>query len=232
MTQIRVENLTAYYEKNAVFENLNFTVEQGDYLVILGENGSGKTTLMRYLLGLGIRFTGKISYNGFSRRQIGWLPQRTETQKDFPADVSEVVLSGFSGKGTLGIRYRKESRKQAAAYLKALGLSDLKNRSFRELSGGQQQRVLLCRALCAADRVLLLDEPVAGLDAPSQNELYETIRQLHRQGMTILMISHEIDRALQDATRVLHLGKEDFFFGSSEEYRESDFQSRTKEEGS
>lgn len=223
MNQITVEDLTAFYEKTAVFEHLNFTVESGDFLCILGENGSGKTTLMRCLLGLGIRYTGKIVCNGFSRRQIGWLPQRTEAQKDFPADVREVVLSGFGGKGVFGFGYTRTAHKTAADRMELLGISDLANRSFRELSGGQQQRVLLCRALCAADRVLLLDEPMAGLDLTAQKELYDTVDRLHKQGMTIMMISHEVDRVLSHAKRVLHLGKDGFFFGSPAEYRESGY---------
>lgn len=230
MSILAVENLTAYYEKHTVFENLNFSVEEGDFLCILGENGSGKTTLMRCLLGLGVRSLGTVSYGGFDRRKIGWLPQRNEAQKDFPADVWEVVLSGFAHKGFFGLFHTKADKKAAARQMELLGISELKYASFRELSGGQQQRVLLCRALCAAEKVLLLDEPMAGLDHTAQKELYEAVDRLRCEGMTVIMISHEVERALSHANRVLHLDREENFFGSVEEYRQSRFYHAQKEE--
>lgn len=229
MSILTVKNLTAYYEKNTVFKNLNFEVEAGDFLCILGENGSGKTTLMRTLLGLGVRFHGEVTYSGTDRRQIGWLPQRTEAQKDFPADVWEVVLSGFAHKGVFGLWHKRSDKKTAAQFMETFGISDLKYASFRELSGGQQQRVLLCRALCSAESVLLLDEPMAGLDTLAQKELYEAIDRLKNEGMTVMMISHEIDRALSRANKVLHLDREETFFGTVEEYRNSRFYQAQKE---
>ena len=147
---LEVKNLSAFYESKKVFENLEFTVQEGDYLCIVGDNGSGKTTLMKVLLGLGIKHTGSVKLSGFSRSEIGWLPQKTQHQNDFPASVKEVVLSGFAGRGFFGIGYTKSQKAKAVENMKLMGIYDIAEKSFSELSGGQQQKVLLCRALCAA----------------------------------------------------------------------------------
>lgn len=221
MPLIKVENLSYSFENQTVFSGLSFEVEEGDYLCIFGANGSGKTTLMRCLTGGLSHYGGKIEFNGINRNNIGWLPQRTETQNDFPASVLEVVLSGFSGKGLFGLRYNKEKRRIALKNMEKLELTELKNRSFRELSGGQQQRVLLCRALCAADRVLLLDEPMASLDNDTQNELYTHIKRLHKEGMTIIMISHDFDRATKECTKILKILNDDYFYYKADEVIEN-----------
>lgn len=221
MNLINVDKLSVSFDGRQVFKDLSFDVAHGDYLCILGENGSGKTTLMRCLIGSDVRHGGRISYNGFKKRDIGWLPQRTDTKRDFPASVQEIVMSGFSGKGFFGLRYTAENRRTAQKNMELLELTELKNRSFRELSGGQQQRTLLCRALCAADRVLLLDEPVTGLDTAAQSEFYSLLRKLHNNGMTVIMISHDVERAMQEATHILHISDDGYFFGTSEEYRQT-----------
>lgn len=220
MNIINVKNLSAYYENRKVFENLNFTVQDGDYLCIVGENGSGKTTLMKTLLGINIKHTGTIEFNGFTKKEIGWLPQRTQHQKDFPASVKEVVMSGFAGKGFLGLRYNKSQKEQAGQNMKLLDIADLSEKSFGELSGGQQQKVLLCRALCAAKKVLLLDEPVTSLDKTAAEEMYELIKKLNDSGLAVIMISHDITRVASEAKHILSLGENAFFFGSEYEYRE------------
>ena len=165
MSLISCENLAFAYEGMTVLQNVNFTVGQGDYLCIIGENGAGKSTLMKGLLGLKKPSAGSVTFgDGLRAREIGYLPQQTPVQKDFPASVQEVVLSGcLSG---MGLRpfYGKEEREKAARNIEALEITDLKDRCYRDLSGGQQQRVLLARALCATKKVILLDEPVAGLD--------------------------------------------------------------------
>lgn len=218
MSIIDVKNLSAYYENRKVFENVSFSVAEGDYLCIIGENGSGKTTLMKTLLGFDIKHTGTVNFNGFTKREIGWLPQKTQHQKDFPASVWEVVLSGFAGRGFLGAFYGKETKKTAQKNMELLGVSDIAECSFSELSGGQQQKVLLCRALCAAKKVLLLDEPVTGLDAASGEEMYSLIKKLNRSGMAIIMISHDIGRAVGEAKHILSLSEGGFFFGTDGEY--------------
>lgn len=219
MSLITIENLSSFYEGKKVFENLNFTVEEGDYLCILGENGSGKTTLMKTVLGFDIKHTGTIIFKGFSNREIGWLPQRTQHQKDFPASVSEVIMSGFAGRGFFGARYSKLQKQQAAYNMKLLGLESIAEKSFSELSGGQQQKVLLCRALCAAKRVLLLDEPVTSLDESAAEEMYDIIKKLNDNGMAVIMISHDIIHAVNRSKHILRLSNDGFFFGTKEEYQ-------------
>ena len=177
MSLIEVKNLSAFYENRKVFENVAFTVEKGDYLCIIGENGSGKTTLMKTVLGMKIKHTGHIEFKGFTKREIGWLPQKTQTQKDFPASVKEVVMSGFAGRGILGINYNKALKDKATLNMKLLDIFSIAEKSFSELSGGQQQKVLLCRALCAAKKVLLLDEPTTSLDRSAAEEIYKLVRK-------------------------------------------------------
>lgn len=220
MKIIEVKNLSAFYESRQVFENVSFTVQEGDYLCIIGENGSGKTTLMKTLLGFDIKHTGEIVLNGFSKREIGWLPQKTQHQKDFPASVSEVILSGFAGGGFFGLFYNRSAKNMAQQNMELLGIADIAEHSFGELSGGQQQKVLLCRALCATKKVLLLDEPVTGLDEQSAEEMYSLIKKLNQKGIAIIMITHDVDRAASEAKHILSLGEKGFFFGTKSEYAE------------
>lgn len=215
---INVKKLSAFYENNQVFEDISFSVSRGDYLCIVGENGSGKTTLMRTLLGFNIKYTGDIEFIGISKNQIGWLPQRVEGVKDFPASVIEVVMSGLGGKCFFGFGYSKSLRQKALDNMKLIGISDLAKRSFATLSGGQQQKVLLCRALCAADSILLLDEPASGLDLDSQEEMYSIIRRLNQNGIAVIMITHDITRAVGEAKHILSLGNNGYFYGTDAEY--------------
>ena len=212
------------YEGNTVVKGLNFEVRQGDYLCIVGENGSGKTTLMKGLLGLLRPINGAIKTgDGFSPAQIGYLPQQTAARKDFPASVYEVVLSGrLNSRGILPF-YSKEDRKIAIDNMEKLGVLPLKKKSFRDLSGGQQQRVLLSRALCATSKMLLLDEPVSGLDPLVTEELYQTIQSLWRDtGITIVMISHDIRAAVEYSSHILHLQNKQIFFGFASEYKNTE----------
>lgn len=222
MAQLICENLTLGYEGQEIISGLDFSVDSGDYLCILGENGSGKTTLMKTILGLHKPMKGKIiTGDGLNRDEIGYLPQQTSIQKDFPASVKEIVVSGFQGQCGLRPFYNKLEKKQAEENMELMGISHLKKRCYRELSGGQQQRVLLARALCATGKMLLLDEPVAGLDPKVTEEMYDLIYKLnHDHGITIIMISHDIKAALQYATKILHIGR-DIFFGTRDEYLQS-----------
>ena len=208
MARIIATDLNVGYGSRAVAEGLNFTVEQGDYLCIVGENGSGKTTLMKTLLGLQAPLSGEIRKEGLDAGAIGYLPQQTDVQKDFPASVREIVLSGFQGRCGLRPFYTREQKEQAARNMERLGISGLARRSFRELSGGQKQRVLLARALCATDKVLLLDEPVSGLDPEATELMYRIIQELNEAGTTIIMISHDLTAAETYAKHTLRMGKE------------------------
>ena len=221
MAQITCEKLTVGYEGVPVVSDLDFTVGQGDYLCIVGENGSGKTTLMRTVLGLQKPLRGNILFgDGLHANEIGYLPQQTSMQKDFPATVREVVLSGCQAR--LGRRafYSKADKALAKQNMDRMEIGGLAGRCYRELSGGQQQRVLLARALCATRKLLFLDEPVSGLDPKVTEELYSLIASLHREGITVIMVTHDLPAAMQYATRILHIG-EPVFFGTREEYLES-----------
>jgi zinc transport system ATP-binding protein len=219
--QISCQHLTLGYEGKKVAEDITFTVESGDYLCIVGENGSGKSTLMKAILRLHAPLEGSIRFgDGLLPTEIGYLPQQTEAEKDFPASVREIVQSGCLNRCGLRPYYTRAEKQRAAEAMARMGISDLAKRCYRELSGGQQQRVLLARALCATRKLLLLDEPVAGLDPKATAELYELIAALNRGGITILMVSHDGAAALRYATRILHIGS-GVFFGSREAYRAS-----------
>ena len=218
MAELSVENLTLGYEGRAVVEGLSFTVESGDYLYILGENGSGKSTLIKALLGLHPAMAGHIRRgDGLERDEIGYLPQQTDVQRDFPASVLEIVRSGFAGRRGLRPFYTKAEKAEAARNMERLGIAHLARRCYRELSGGQQQRVLLARALCAAGKMLLLDEPVAGLDPAAAEEMYGLVDSLNREGTTILMVSHDLPAAKKYARHILRIG-EPLFWGTKADY--------------
>ena len=222
MALLRCEDLSLGYEGKAILEHISFEVNAGDYLCIVGENGSGKSTLMQTILGLHHPLRGAVKTgDGLKQNEIGYLPQQTQVQRDFPASVWEIVLSGCPGRTRLLPFYSKEDRRLAAENLEKMGISHLKKRCYRELSGGQQQRVLLARALCATKKLLLLDEPVSGLDPKVTAEMYQLIEDLNRkEGITVIMISHDVRSTLQYATHVLHLGSE-VFFGTLKDYLDS-----------
>ena len=221
MAFLTCKNLAAGYDGEPVVEGLNFTVNPGDYLCIVGENGSGKSTLMRTLLHLQPPVRGEILLgDDLKTSEIGYLPQQTSIQKDFPASVREIVLSGCQSRKGLRPFYNAEEKQLAAQMMEKLTITDLARKCFPELSGGQQQRVLLARALCATQKLLLLDEPTAGLDPKVTTELYDLIENLNKEGTTILMISHDITAAMRYASHILHIGRT-VFFGTKEKYEAS-----------
>ncbi len=222
MALLTVQNVSLGYDSHAIVEDLNFAVNAGDYLCIVGENGSGKTTLMKTLLRLQEPLSGKNLFGeGLKDNEIGYLPQQTVVQRDFPAAVREIVLSGCQGRCGLRPFYNKEEKALAQKNMERMGVEGFANRCYWDLSGGQQQRVLLARALCATRKLLLLDEPVSGLDPKVTIDMYELIQGLNREGTTIIMISHDIAAAVRYATHILHIGKT-VFFGTKEEDLASD----------
>ena len=222
MAQITCKNLSIGYENNIIVNNLNIDINKGDYLAIVGENGAGKSTLIKTLLGLLKPISGSIEFGeSLKRTDVGYLPQQTIVQKDFPASIYEVVLSGFLSKMGLRPFYTKKEKEIALSNINRMGLSGMEKRSYRELSGGQQQRVLLARALCATNKIIILDEPVAGLDPKVTEEMYELISSLNKEGTTIIMISHDLTSALMYSNKILHIGK-DSYFGTKEEYMNSE----------
>ena len=221
MAQLTCQELTVGYEGKAVLQGLNFQVSAGDYLCIVGENGSGKSTLMKTILGLQPPLRGRVvTGDGLSRNEIGYLPQQTVVQKDFPASVSEIVLSGCQARCGSRPFYNKEEKRLAADAMEKMQITPLCRRCYRELSGGQQQRVLLARALCATQSMLLLDEPVSGLDPKVTAEMYALIKTLNGEGITVIMISHDMTAALRYASHILHIGAE-VFFGTKDAYLQS-----------
>ena len=218
MAQLTCKNLTLVYNSKVVASNINFEVNKGDYLCILGENGSGKSTLMKTLLHLIKPLDGSIETgDGVLADEIGYLPQQTEVQRDFPASVREIVLSGCQSRCGRRPFYNKAEKQLAVQAMEKMNITPLARKCYRELSGGQQQRVLLARAFCATQKMLLLDEPVTGLDPQATEEMYSLIKELNRNGITIIMISHDVDAALKYASHVLHIGKE-IFFGEVKDY--------------
>ena len=220
--QLKCRSAAIGYDGKAVIKNIDFQVSSGDYLCILGENGAGKTTLMKTLLGLIPLIGGELEFCGnMSKNKIGYLPQQTPVQRDFPASVSEIVLSGCLSRCGIRPYYKAKEKKLALSIMERLSIENLSSCCYRELSGGQQQRVLLARALCAARKMLILDEPVTGLDPRAAHEMYELISKLNRNdGTTIIMISHDVN-AVQYATHILQIGRTQLFFGEKQKYLES-----------
>ena len=224
MAQIICKDITLAYDGKPVISDLNFTVEAGDYLCIVGANGTGKSTLIRALLGLISPTAGSISFGeGLSMRDVGYLPQQTAVQRDFPASVLEIALTGHLGRHGLRPFYTKKEKEEAREMLNELGIGDLLTNCYRSLSGGQQQRVLLARALLAARKMILLDEPTASLDPAATREFYALIRRLRRErGVTVLMVTHDLSALERDADHILQLGQTPPFFGTFRAYAESD----------
>lgn len=224
MALLTCSNISLGYEGKKIVEDINFSVNTGDYLCIVGENGSGKSTLMKTLLNLKTPMEGSIvTGDGLKQEEIGYLPQQTVVQKDFPASVREIVLSGCLNRCGMRPFYSKEEKQLAATNMERLGIRHLAKRCYRELSGGQQQRVLLARALCATRKLLLLDEPVAGLDPKAMADMYEIIKSLNSEdGITVIMISHDIKAAVKYASHILHISKKPLFYGDKKDYLASD----------
>ena len=223
MSQLTCENLSLGYDGKTVVSNLSFTVNPGDYLCIVGANGSGKSTLMKTILNLKSPMSGRVSSgDGLTPNEIGYLPQQTIVQKDFPASVREVVLSGCLNRRGLRPFYNRAEKQMAEDNMEKLGIASIAKSCYRELSGGQKQRVLLARALCATRKILLLDEPTAGLDPQATADMYELIAALNAAGITIIMVSHDIGASVKYASHVLHLSPTGAFFGTKSEYVKSE----------
>ncbi len=232
MSVLKVSSVSVAFEGSTVLSDVSFDAERGDFIAVVGENGSGKSTLVRTILGLTPLLSGEVSLCGVLRSEIGYLPQQTQAQKDFPASVYEVVMSGCLS--SLGYRpfYSKKERACAVKNMERLCISEIKNRSYRDLSGGQQQRVLLARALCAAKKLLVLDEPAAGLDPLISADFASLLSEVNRrENMTVLVVSHDIKFALENANKILHLAHGSYFFGTPDEYADSELGRRFMDYG-
>lgn len=227
MSLLEVYSLSLGYDSKVVVSDLSFSVNKGDFICVVGENGSGKTTLIKGILGLISRFGGKLTYgDGLQKNEIGYLSQQPPYSRDFPASVREIVMSGFLSHSFFALTYSKAQRQEGLEIMKKVGVESLKKRSYSELSGGQQQRVLLARALCATRKLLLLDEPTSALDPLATNEFYSLIHTLNSEGTAVIMVSHDINAAVRNASHILHLGNNEYFFGTTHEYMHSKFGSK------
>lgn len=211
------------YENQDAVIDLTMEVEEGDYLCVVGVNGSGKSTLVKGILGLLKPTAGTLVVDEeLKKTGIGYLPQQTAAQKDFPATVYEVVLSGTLNRRGNRPFYSNAEKETAKSAMERLGIESLRKRCYRELSGGQQQRVLIARALCATRKLLILDEPITGLDPWAIQDFYGLVRRLNQEeGVTIFMVSHDVANIIAQANKILHLQQKVLFFGSSEEYRKT-----------
>lgn len=219
MALIECKNLSLGYEGKPIVTGLDFKVSEGDYLYIIGENGSGKSTLMKALLGQKFVLGGEILFDkSLSRKEIGYLPQQTVIQRDFPASVKEIVYSGCLNGCGLRPFYSAAQKKYAKEVMEKLGITELSNKCYRELSGGQQQRVLLARALCATKKLLILDEPVAGLDPVATQNFYNLIEEINKSGITVIMVSHDMNAASKYASHFLHICHTPLFYGTKNDH--------------
>ncbi len=222
MALIKASNLSVGYRGVSVCDNISFEVEKGDYLCIVGENGSGKSTLVKTILGLIPPIKGKITKgNELNQNEVGYLPQQSESSAIFPASVDEIILSGFQGRLSKRFFYSKKEKELAAKYIEKMNILPLRKKLFSTLSGGQRQKVLLARAMCACERLLLLDEPVTGLDPLAQKDLYRMISKINQEDKTaIVMISHDIENVLEYANKILYIGNK-VFYGKKEDFLKS-----------
>ena len=218
MSLIELKNLSLGYDKDIILKNINLSIEENDFICIVGPNGSGKSTLVKGILGLIKPIKGKVIYNGLKQNYIGYMPQETKVDSNFPASVLEIVLSGTLNKEK-SIFYKKDQKELALNNLKLLGIEKLKDKNFCDLSGGQRQKVLLARSLCASSKLLILDEPSNNLDSKSKSELYKTIIDLNKNhNITIIMITHDLDHDNLIGNKILSLRENDVFFGTVEEF--------------
>lgn len=232
MSLIECKHLKVGYENRTAVDDVSFSINEGDYLCIVGENGSGKSTLMKSILGLIPIKSGEIIFNGLKQNQIGYLPQQTIVQRDFPASVFEVVLSGCLNRLGMKPFFTAKERKIAEGNIKLLNIEKIRKKAYCDLSGGQQQRVLLARALCATEKILLLDEPFTALDTVVSNELYGVIKMLNKErGITVVMISHDVRNSVESSDMVLHMDTKILFYGTSAEYLKSQASKRLLGEG-
>lgn len=221
MSQIQCKNMSIGYTNKVVLRNINFEINQGEYVFILGDNGVGKTTLLKTLLGLIPPLKGDIIYDSsIKKTSIGYIPQKSKIQQEFPASVYEIVLSGCINKLKWKPFYTKKEKEKVADAMKLLNISHLAKRPYRELSGGQQQRVLLARAFCATDKILILDEPFVGLDNYSTKQLQKSLTKINKElGVTIVIVSHYIEDSLKHSNKLIVLSEDKTYCCLPSEYR-------------
>ena len=204
MAMITLNNLTLKYDGNVVLQNVNFSVNEGDFICVVGENGTGKSTLIKSLVGLKSIDSGEVIYENINRSDISYIAQQNNIKRNFPATVLEVVMQGLEGRKNLTPFYKKEEKALALNALKKLGIETVANKLINELSGGQQRRVLLARALISPKKLLIMDEPVASLDTAAAKEIYTITKNLcENEKMAAIVVLHDLGNAIKYATKIL-----------------------------
>ncbi len=224
-----LKNINYHFDNKRVLENINIKINRGTFLAIVGPNGAGKSTLLKLILGLLPLQNGEIlvdgnDYNGKqSSLKVSYVSQKAQAFKaGFPASVKEVVISGLTKRKKLGKWFNKNDERKVQTVLKRLNIEHLIDKNIAELSGGQQQRVLVARALISDPSVLVLDEPTNGIDAKHVSEFYETLERLKHEGVTIILVTHDIGVVADTATEVACLNKHLHFHGTTEAFKSLD----------
>ena len=217
MSIIKVENLKTTYNGHTAIENVNFSIEKGEYVCIIGENGSGKSTLLKTMVGLNKKDSGDIVFN-IQQEQVSYLAQNNLVDINFPATAKEIIMTGVQKHGKLPF-YNKEDYKNFNKICQDLLISDIINKQISELSGGQRQRVMLARALIIEPELLILDEPCSGLDSNITKEFYRILNKLNKEkGLTIIMATHDLDEISSDNIRVICMSTTVKFDGNINEW--------------
>jgi len=221
MKIVSISDLWVYRREHAILENINLELAEGDFLGLIGPNGGGKSTLLKVMLGLIKPDRGEVRIFGLApqeaRRRVGYMPQKTLFDQGFPVNVLEVVLMGRYSRAGLMHRYGPKDREAALQALEAMGMRDLAGREIGALSGGEQQRVFVARSLVSNPKLLLLDEPTAGVDAAQQTEFYDLLCHLNRKkGIAIILVSHDITAISSHVNKIACLNQRLYYHGSKE----------------
>ena len=219
MNIIEVKNLTTTYNGHVAIKDINFSIEKGEYVCLIGENGSGKSTLLKTIVGLNKKDSGEIIKN-IDPDKISYLAQNNLVDLNFPATAKEIIMTGVQKHRTLPF-YKKDDYKKFEDLCDLLGIRSLVNRQIGDLSGGQRQRIMLARALIREPELLILDEPCSGLDINITKDFYDTLIKLNKEkNLTIIMATHDLDEVENEDARVICMATDVKFDGNIKDWKE------------
>ncbi|MCX2683774.1 metal ABC transporter ATP-binding protein [Campylobacter sp. MIT 21-1685] len=221
MQFFHISNLTYAYKDETVLHNITLEYDSKDFLTIIGPNGGGKSTLLKLILGL-LEYKNSICFSNITKEEIGYVPQNNFINPNFPARVLEIVLMGLVGKKNFGF-YNKKDKQKALEALDKVAMADFSERKITELSGGQRQRVLIARTLIDECKMLLLDEPTTSVDTKNAVQIFELLQSLHKQGIGIIAVCHDINIVLAYSDVIAYLNKELFLHSNPKEKQKSEF---------